>query len=239
MYASTRQQTRPFSIDMGDVTKARVTFFNMVYAWMSVGLAVTGVVAWLASQSPTWVNLLYTNRLVFSGLFLGMIGIAVFAQAAALRISVGAGLGLFMLYAALMGAMISAIFLVYPKSTIASSFAVTGGTFACISIYGFVTKRSLATFGSYMYMALGGVILASVVNFFVASNAMSWIITYGVLAVFIGITAYETQKLKQIADATANNSSLAARYAVIGSLMLYLAFMNMFLSILRIMGDRR
>lgn len=239
MYPSTQQQSRPLSFEMGEQTKTRVAFFNMVYAWMSVGLAVTGLVAWLVSQSPSLLNVLFANKFMYLAFLLGAFAISWFAQSAALRISVAAGLGLFMLYAVLIGALVSFIFIVYPGSTIASAFVVTGGTFAGISLYGFVTKRDLSTMGSYMIMGFWGLFLASIVNVFVASNALSWIITYGVLAVFIGITAWETQRLKQIADATASNSNLAARYAVIGSLVLYISFINMFMSILRIMGDRR
>ena len=137
------------------------------------------------------------------------------------------------------GALLSRIFVFYSLGTIGGAFLVTGGVFAGMSVYGFVTNRDLSSIGSVLVMCALGLFAASIVNLFIASNAFSWFITYAVLAVFIGLTAYDTQKLKEMAHATQGNADLAARYAVVGSLHLYVDFINIFLSILRIMGGRR
>jgi FtsH-binding integral membrane protein len=144
-----------------------------------------------------------------------------------------------MVYAAVIGAIISWIFIVYPDSTLGAAFLVTGGTFAAMSIYGFVTKRDLSTIGSYLTMAAFGLFFASIANIFFANDALSWVITYGILAVFIGLTAYYTQQLRDTAVQIGENGELASRYAIVGSIMLYIAFINMFMAILRIMGSRK
>jgi hypothetical protein len=146
---------------------------------------------------------------------------------------------LFLVYAALMGVLISDIFLSYSLVTLGAAFLVTAGTFASLSLYGFVTKRDLTGFGSICIMGLWGLILASFVNMFMASNMLDWVITYGIVFVCIGIITYRTQMLKQMALQTAGAPDLAARYAIIGSLILYVSFVNLFISILRIMGNRR
>jgi hypothetical protein len=216
-----------------------VKFFNVVYAWMAVGLAVTAVVAWFASQSPALLQVYRGGPGIAIVILLGMFALAWGVQTAAMRINANVATALFLLYAALMGVLVSYIFLVYRMQTIGVAFMLTGGTFAAMSIYGFVTKRDLTSMGSFLAMALIGLILASVVNLFIANNALSWVITYGVLAVFIGLTAYETQKLKVMAQEYGHDPDIAPRIAIIGSLLLYIAFINMFLSILRILGDRK
>ena len=138
-----------------------------------------------------------------------------------------------------MGALLSAIFVIYKMQTIGAAFVITGGTFAAMSVYGFVTKRDLTQIGSILVMCVIGLFIASLANIFIASNALSWLITYAVLAVFIGITAYETQKLKVLAQQYGDDPNMAPRIAIIGSLLLYISFINMFMSILRIMGDRK
>ena len=226
-------------LSYGTDEKVTFNFFNVVYAWMAVGLAVTGVVAWLGSTSQAFMQTVYGSR----GGYV-MIGLAAFAiawgvQSVALRISSIAATALFLLYAAVVGALICGIFHRYSNSVLFSSFILTGGVFGGMSVFGFITKKDLTSMGSFLIMCAWGLILASIVNVFMASDAFSWVITYGVLAVFIGLTAYDTQKLKAIALATQGNRDLASRYAIIGSLNLYVDFINIFLSILRIMGSRR
>ena len=240
MFPGSGAQRKPWELEYGTTDRTMARFFNMVYAWMAVGLAVTAAVAWFASQSPAMRQMVYGNGKGFAIVVaLGMFAIAWGVQQAALRINANVATALFLLYAALMGCLISAIFLIYPMSTLLSAFLVTGGTFAAMSVYGFVTKRDLTRIGSIMAMAVIGLFIASLVNIFVASSALSWIITYAVLGVFIVLTAYETQQLKNFAQQYGDNPDVAARIAIVGSLLLYIAFINMFLSILRIMGDRR
>jgi FtsH-binding integral membrane protein len=220
--------------------KVVFNFFNAVYAWMAVGLAVTAVVAWYVSQSPAMLKLIYgSGNGMTVALLLGAFAIAWFVQSAAAKIGTGVATVLFLVYATFIGAMISGIFIVYQLGTIGAAFIITAGTFGAMSIYGFVTKRDLSGIGSILVMAVFGLFFASIVNVFVASDAFSWIITYAVLAVFIGLTAYETQKLKVFAQEHGHNPNLASRYAIVGSLVLYISFINMFMAILRILGSRK
>ena len=240
MYPGSGAQRKPFELEYGAYDRPMARFFNTVYAWMAVGLAVTAAVAWFVSQSTTALQMVYGGgRGMMVVILLGMFAIAWSVQTAAMRINANVATGLFLLYSALMGALLSGIFIVYKMQTIGAAFLMTGGTFAAMSVYGFVTKRDLTRIGSFLVMAVIGLFIASLVNIFVASNALSWLITYAVLAVFIGITAYETQKLKVLAAQYGDNPAVAPRIAIIGSLLLYISFINMFTSILRIMGDRR
>jgi FtsH-binding integral membrane protein len=217
-----------------DVTVSQ--FFNGVYAWMAVGLAVTaGVSYWISLAHP----LALMNPVALIGLVIAQLVLVVTISRAVNRISASAATGLFLLYSALNGLMFSVLFLVYPLVTLGSTFLVTAGTFGAMSLYGYVTKRDLTRLGSILFMALIGVVLASLVNMFVHSSGLYWIVSYLGVLVFVGLTAYDTQKLKYIASQTANNPAMANRMAVVGSLILYLDFINLFLFLLRIMGNRR
>lgn len=215
-----------------------VEFFNRVYAWMFVGLAVTALVGFGASNIPE-IRAALANQGVMVVAALGAFALAWVAQSAAMRLSVPAGLALFIAYAAVMGVLISAIFVVYPMETLIGSFLVTGGVFGGMSIIGLFLKKDLSTIGQIASMAVIGVFLASIFNIFFASNALSWFITYAVLVLFIILTASKTQELKNLAYEHADNPALLARVAVVGSIMLYIAFINLFLSILRILGNKR
>jgi hypothetical protein len=214
-------------------------FFNKVYAWMAVGLAVTALSAYLSSESAWLVSMIRGNPAIVVAFALGLFAISWLVGQAAEKISAAAATALFLVYATLMGVLCSYIFIVYEMQTIGAAFVMTAGIFAVLSIYGFVTKRDLTGIGGILVMCAFGLFAASLVNVFLASNMLSWIITYAVLAVFIGLTAYNTQKLKAIAHATAGNQDLANRYAIVGSLTLYVDFINIFLSLLRILGSRR
>ena len=217
-----------------------VSFFNVVYAWMAVGVALTGLVAWVVSQNKQLMDLVYASRGTYALLGLGAFAIAMGVQWVGHRISPVASTLLFLLYAAILGALLAGIFHIYKSATIYGAFFMTAGVFGGMSVYGFITKRDLSRMGTILIMCAWGLLLASVVNVWLAkSDMLSWIITYAVLAVFIGITAYETQRLKEVAYATAGDPSTANRHAIVGALRLYISFINIFLSILRILGDRR
>lgn len=237
MYPQSGQ--RSVELEYATDNKAVFSFFNAVYAWMAVGLALTAAVAWFVSQSPGLSQIVNGGKGTVVALLLGAFALAWFVQSAAEKISAGVATLLFLLYCALIGAIISFIFIVYRLETIGAAFVLTAGTFGAMSVYGFVTKRDLTSIGSFLVMAAIGLFIASIVNVFIASNAFSWFITYAVLAVFIGITAYQTQKLKQFAIEHGTNANLASRYAIVGSLVLYISFINMFMSILRILGSRK
>jgi uncharacterized protein len=231
---------KPWELEYARDDRSVAKFFNVVYAWMAVGLAVTASVAYFASQSQAALRVIYGGGIGMAiAVALGMFAIAWGVQSAALRISASVATVLFLVYAALMGLLLSAIFIIYRMPTIGSAFVITGGTFAAMSIYGFVTKRDLTQIGSILVMCVIGLFIGSIANLFIASSALSWLITYAVLIVFIGLTAYETQKLKALAQEYGNDPNIAPRIAIIGSLLLYIAFINMFMSILRIIGDRK
>jgi FtsH-binding integral membrane protein len=231
-------QRKPFELEYATDDKAVFNFFNAVYAWMFVGLAVTGTVAYFVSQSTSLVITLNSKGIVLA-LVLGLWALAWFIGKSAPHISVGVSTALFLVYSAAVGVVLSYVFLIYSLPTIGGAFVMTAGTFGAMSLYGFVTKRDLTSMGSILVMLAIGLFLGSLVNIFIASTAFSWFITYAVLVVFIGLTAYDTQKLKVVAERLQGNGKLAARYAIIGSLELYLDFINMFMSILRILGNRR
>lgn len=213
-------------------------FFNVVYAWMAAGLGLTAVVAWWLSTRPDLMQQVFRLP-VLIGLFVAQIALVITISAAVNRLSATVATLLFLLYSALSGLTLAGIFLAYTQASLASTFAVTAGTFGAMSVYGMVTQRDLTRLGSMLFMALIGLIIASVVNIFLRSPAMYWIITYAGVLIFVGLTAYDTQRLKQVAVATAHDPRMAARYAVNGALTLYLDFINLFLLLLRVMGDRR
>lgn len=214
-------------------------FMNQVYAWMAAGLALTAVVAWFVSTQPQIMASLH-GPLIWI-LLIAELVLVMAISAAINRISAAAATALFMLYAGLNGVTLSGIFLLYAHGTIFGAFIASAAMFAAVSVWGFFTQSDLSMVGRLAFMALIGIIVASVVNFFLHSVAMTWIISYIGVAVFIGLTAYDTQRLKMIGQQTAGNVAMANRLAISGALMLYLDFLNLFLFILTILGngDRR
>ena len=213
-------------------------FFNVVYAWMSAGLALTAVVAWWVSTRPDLMEQVFRGP-VMIGLIIAQLALVFTISAAVNKLSATTATALFLLYSALNGLTLSVIFIAYSIGSLGSTFLVTAGTFGAMSLYGMVTKRDLTRLGSFLFMALIGFLIASLVNIFLKSPAMYWLLTYAGVLIFVGLTAYDTQRLKMIAHETAHNPAMAARYAVNGALMLYLDFINLFLLLLRILGDRR
>ena len=214
------------------------TIISQVYAWMAAGLLVTGAIALFTVNTPALLSLIFGSRLVFFGLLIGELLLVIGLSAMIGRISASASTAIFMLYAALNGLTMAAIFLVYTRSSIASTFFVTAGTFGAMSLYGYTTKRDLTTIGNLCVMGLIGFLLASIVNFFLRSQAIYWITTYAGIAIFVGLTAWDTQKIKRMTALGAGEEQ-AGRIAIAGALMLYLDFINLFLLLLRLFGRRR
>jgi FtsH-binding integral membrane protein len=240
MYPEQSGLRKPWELEYSRDDRAISKFFNVVYAWMAVGLAVTAAVAWFASQSSFILNVMYASRGGYAIFGLSAFAIAMVVQTAGPRINANLATALFLIYAAIIGLLVCGIFKVYPSSVLASSFLVTGGTFLGMSVYGFVTKRDLSRIGSILIMCAWGLFIASWVNFiFFRGDVFSWFITYGVLIVFTGLVAYETQKLKEIAVTYGNDPVMAPRLAIVGSLWLYVDFINIFISVLRILGSRK
>ncbi len=230
------RRTQP--LDYGQVSVTVAGFMNAVYAWMCVGLATTAVVAWWVSTQPQLMRSIFKGP-TFIVLIIAELALVWVIGAAVQKISTGAATGLFILYSALNGLTLSVIFLVYNLSAIAATFVVTAGMFGAMSLVGYFTKRDLTQFGSFLFMALIGLILASIVNLFFASSTLYWIVTYAGVLIFLGLTAYDTQKMKQIAQAAESQGIDASRLAIVGSLSLYLDFINLFLFLLRILGKSR
>jgi FtsH-binding integral membrane protein len=207
----------------------------VTYRWMTLGLATTGVVALLVANSPSILDAVVTNRILFYALLFGQLGMVVAFGAMATRVSTLAAAAMFFGYAALTGVTFSTLFLVYTASSIAATFFVTAGTFAALSAFGSLTKRDLSAVGRFGFFALVGIILASLVNFFLHSSGLEWAITLVGIVLFAGLTAYDTQRLK----ALFRSAGTAANLPLVGALTLYLDFINMFLFLLRLFGERR
>lgn len=209
---------------------------TQVYAWMTAGLLSTGAVAALVANTALG-DLIVSTPLYFV-LFLAEIALVWYLGARVFRMSAVMATTMFMVYSLLNGLTLSAIFYAYTSESIASTFFITGGMFGAMSAIGYVTKRDLSGWGNFLFMGLIGFLLASIVNIFVASSALYWIVTYFGIALFIGLTVYDTNKIKRLA-ASVNNETDAQRVAIFGALNLYLDFINLFLLLLRLFGNRR
>lgn len=211
-----------------------------VYQWMTAGLALTTVVAFGVASSPELQTALLGNTIIMILLIVAQFGLVIALSAAVHKMSAGTATGLFMLYSALTGATLSSIFVVYPIGSIANAFLVTTGTFLAMSIYGTVTKRDLTGMGNFMMMGLIGIIIAMLVNIFLQSSMMDFIISCLGVIIFTGLTAYDTQKLRQFGEGMPEGDSVAVRRgAILGALTLYLDFINLFLMMLRLFGGSR
>lgn len=217
------------------------SFIQSVYNWMALGLALTGFIAYYVSHSETMLQLILGNQLVFFGLFIAELVLVFTLSARVAKMSSSTATAMFLGYAVLNGMTLSVIFLAYTASSIASTFFICAGTFTACSVYGMMTKRDLTSMGGFMMMGLIGIIIASVVNWFLRSPAMQMIISYVGVIVFVGLTAYDTQKLKYMAQTqpAGLDGGVVRKGAIIGALSLYLDFINLFLMLLRIFGGGR
>ena len=217
------------------------SFIQSVYNWMAIGLGLTGFTSFFVANSPAMMQLIFGNRLVFFGLIIAELVLVFSISARVDKMQASTATALFVLYAVLNGLTLSVIFLAYTASSIASTFFICAGTFLACSIYGMVTKRDLTSMGGFLMMGLIGIIIASVVNMFVQSSGMAMIISYIGVLVFVGLTAYDTQKLKQMAMTQPDglDAAVVRKGAIIGALSLYLDFINLFLMLLRIFGGGR
>ncbi len=214
-------------------------FMVKVYNWMGIGLATTGFMAFWVASSETMTNLIFGNQILFFGLIIAELGLVFYLAGWIEKMTASQATGVFILYSGLNGVTMSFIFLVYTSSSITSAFLVTAGTFGAMSLYGYTTKKDLTSWGSFLFMGLIGIILASVVNIFLQSSAMYWIITYAGVLIFVGLTAYDTQKIKEMNILGNEGTDEDHKEAISGALTLYLDFINLFLMMLRLMGDRR
>ena len=217
------------------------SFVRSVYNWMALGLGLTGVMAYAVANSPEMQGLVFGTPMVFFGLIIAQLAMVFMISARIQRMQASTATLLFMLYSALNGVTLSGIFLVYAHSSITSTFFICAATFTACSIYGWTTRRDLTSMGGFLMMGLIGIIIASVVNLFIQSNAVTTIVSYIGVLVFVGLTAYDTQSIKNMAlsQPADIDASTVRKGAIIGALKLYLDFINLFLMLLRIFGSNR
>ena len=213
------------------------TIMRTVYAWMFVGLLMTTAVALFVVRTPALLNFIFGTPLLLFGIIIAELALVVAISAAINRLSPGTALLLFFLYAALNGLTFSAIFLAYQVGQITLAFVASACLFAAMSIIGYTTRKDLSGWGSILFVALLGIVIASVVNIFLASSVVDWIITYVGVFVFLGLTVYDTQRIRKQTEQmlmSGGGEAAIARMGVLGALSLYLDFINLFLMILRL-----
>lgn len=208
------------------------------YLWMSMALVITGLTAYVVATNAAISSYLFMHSQLIWVLFLAEIGLVIGLSAAIRKISLSTATLMYVAYAALNGITFSSLFYVYTMGSLASTFFITAGTFGAMSLVGFFTKTDLSSMGKILLMALIGLIIASVVNIFVASSGLEMLMTYLGVLIFVGLTAYDTQKIKQMFLMAPDASESTQKYAVLGALTLYLDFINLFLYLLRIFGRR-
>ena len=217
------------------------SFIRSVYNWMAIGLGLTALVAYYVANSPTALGIIYGNPIALPVLIIAELGFVFFLSARIQKIQASTATMLFVVYAILNGITLSFIFLAYTATSIVSTFVICSATFLACSIYGMVTKRDLTSMGGFMTMGLIGIIIASIANIFIQSSGMALIISYVGVIVFVGLTAYDTQKLKGMAVTLPDNATgaMVRKGAIMGALALYLDFINLFIMLLHIFGGSR
>jgi len=224
--------TTPFSAE-----ERISTFLRSVYGWMCAGLAITAVVAFYIASSPSLAYTLVRTPFLMMGLVIAQLGLVFALSLRVEKMSSGTASGLFILYSALTGVTMSLILLAYTASSVASTFAIAAGMFGSMALYGTVTTRSLAGWGQFLFMGLVGVVIASIVGMFWQNDGFQFVLGFIGVIVFTGLAAYDAQRLKAMALSLPSGGTGA--YAVVGALTLYLDFINLFLMLLRLTGDRR
>lgn len=210
-----------------------------VYLWMVFALVITGLTAAYVASSPAYISALVNNPVLFYGVIIAELALVFILSGRIHKMSFTSASLMFILYSLLTGVSLSTIFLAYTESSIATTFLITAGTFGTMSLVGFVTKKDLSKLGGILFMALIGLIIATLVNIFLVSDTLGWIINYVGVLIFVGLTAYDTQKIKQmVREYGTDINEQTQKMALMGSLSLYLDFINMFLYLLRIFGNR-
>ena len=220
------------------VSEAFPVLMRKVYLWMTMALSITGFTAYGVATSPGILQTIYANPAVMWGIIIAELILVVTVSGAINRLSLSVATLLFIVYSVLNGALLSSVFLVYTASSVATVFFITAGTFAAMALVGYTTKTDLSSMGKILLMALIGMIIATIVNLFVKSTGLELIISYIGVLVFVGLTAYDSQKIKQMLLQAPDASEGAQKVALLGALSLYLDFINLFLYLLRIFGRR-
>lgn len=209
-----------------------------VYGWMALALVITGLTSYMVASSPGLMQMIFANRLVFWGMVIAEFAIVFVISGRINRLSLVSATTWFVVYSVLNGALLSFIFMVYTQTAITEVFFITAGTFGAMAFIGSTTKRDLTKLGGILFMALIGLIIASVVNFFVQSNTLDLIVSYVGVLIFVGLTAWDAQQIKRMLAMAPDAGEGAQKIALLGALNLYLDFINLFLYLLRIFGGR-
>jgi len=220
------------------MAEAFPVLMRKVYVWMTLALVITGMTAYGVASSPGILQMMFSNTAVFWVLAIAEIALVVGVSAAINRLSLATATLMFIIYSVINGALLSPIFLVYTASSISTVFFITAGTFAAMAVVGYTTKTDLSSMGKYLLMALIGMIIATIVNVFIKSEGMTLILSYIGVLVFVGLTAYDSQKIKQMLLQAPDASEASQKLALLGALSLYLDFINLFIYLLRIFGKR-
>ena len=221
------------------VSSSFSALMRKVYVWMTLALVITGVTAYGVANSPALLTAIFSSRALMWGLIIGELALVFVISGMINRLSLTTATLLFVLYSVLNGATLSVIFVVFSTSAIAKTFFITAGMFGAMSLYGYTTKQDLSSIGKILFMALIGIIIATIVNVFMKSSMVDTVISYIGVVVFTGLTAWDTQKIKNALATAEGMDEGVQKIALIGALNLYLDFINLFLYLLRIFGDRR
>ena len=222
-----------------EMSAAFPVLMRKVYLWMSLALVITGFTAYYVATTPALIGVIITNQILFWGLVIGELALVFGLSAAINKLSLTTATLMFVIYAVINGLTLSFIFLVYTASSITSVFFITAGTFAVMAFFGYFTKTDLSSLGKILMMALIGIIIATIVNIFTKSEGLAMILNYLGVLVFVGLTAYDSQKIKRMLMMAPDTGEAAQKVALLGALSLYLDFINLFLYLLRIFGSRR
>ncbi len=221
-----------------DVSAVFPVLMRKVYVWMTLALVITGITAYGVATSPGILQAIYTNQILFWGLIIAELAIVFGVTAMLNRISLTTATLMFVLYSVINGALMSYIFLAYTASSIAVVFFITAGTFGVMAFIGYTTKTDLSSMGKILIMALVGLIIATIVNLFIKSSGLTLILSYVGVLIFVGLTAWDTQKIKQMLLQAPDAGEASQKLALMGALSLYLDFINLFIYLLRIFGKR-
>lgn len=211
---------------------------SKVYLWMTLALVVTGMTAYYVASSPALLYAIVSNQIAFWGLFIGELVLVFVLSSRIMSLSFVTASLMFVIYSIMNGVFFSFILLAYTEQSIATTFLITAGTFGAMSLFGFVTKRDLSTMGRILFMLLIGLIIATVVNIFMKAEGLTLILNYAGVVIFVGLTAYDTQSIKQMLQEHGDKEG-AEKIALLGSLSLYLDFINLFIYLLRFFGESR
>lgn len=210
-----------------------------VYAWMCLALTLTAAVAYYVASSPSFINAIFTNQWLLAGLFIGQLALVIIITMLLNRMTFAMAAGLFLVYAASLGLTLSSIFIVYTQTSIAATFLVTAGMFGAMAFYGYFTKADLSAMGSYLLMALIGIIIGGVVNIFLKNETFQYVLSAIGVVIFTLLTAYDVQKIKNMSQDMLADRETMAKVSILGALVLYLDFVNLFLFLLQFMGRRK